>query len=243
MSKINSQPKRLQQNQALTVTRKPIVRLGDLICVDVDVRYNNSLERFDAIQKGLPDNFPTVETRSIFMPSLDVKSREFSQPATESYLRELYENGGWIESLADFSDEALALHYNYGAGFVTTSGLAFDAGYSSEFERDCIEALAQLPNLSRETVEIVRKNILFMHKKYKLSATKGEAFQPGRDKGAVSNTTKHIFQLVKDNPKLSVKNLFPKADKTIIGDMTDGTFRNHVTEARKQYPKETKATK
>lgn len=166
MSKINPQPKKLTLEQALRATLNPIKRLGDLIWVNVDTRIMSN---------------PECEMRSIFMPSYDVKVKDFSQPETENCLRELYsEQGifnlpGRIESISHFSDEALALHYNYGAGFVTRSGLAFDAGDPSQFEADLREALAQLPNLSRETVEIVRKTTLLMHKKYKLPANSGRA--------------------------------------------------------------------
>ena len=76
-----------------------------------------------------------------------------------------------------------------------------------------------------------------------LQARKGVTFKPGRADGSVSDATTHIHQLVKDNRSLSAKELFPKANKSKIGDMSEGTFRNHVTAAWKQYPKEKKAAK
>lgn len=70
-----------------------------------------------------------------------------------------------------------------------------------------------------------------------------EQFKPGRDKGAVSDATKHIFYLAECNRSSSAKELFPISDKSIIGGMSERTFGNHVTDARKKYPKEKKAAK
>lgn len=72
---------------------------------------------------------------------------------------------------------------------------------------------------------------------------KGARFQPKRKKGALSLETKHIYDLVKKNPALCVKSLRNLADKNIIGNMACGTFSNHVTKARKRYPKTRKPRK
>jgi hypothetical protein len=72
-------------------------------------------------------------------------------------------------------------------------------------------------------------------------ADKGGKFSNGgRQKGAIAKATQHIIQLVKDHRSLTAKELFAKADKSTIGDMTVRTFNNHVTNARKEYPKERK---
>lgn len=75
-----------------------------------------------------------------------------------------------------------------------------------------------------------------------LRARNGIKFS-GREKGAIGSATNHIVQLAKENRSLSAKQLLHIADKSIIGKMSVRTFENHVTEARKQYPKEKKATK
>lgn len=72
---------------------------------------------------------------------------------------------------------------------------------------------------------------------------RNKVFLAGRSKGAVSASTKHIRTLAKDNLNLTAKELFVKANKSIIGDMLLDTFSNQVTEARKIYPKEKKPAK
>lgn len=68
-------------------------------------------------------------------------------------------------------------------------------------------------------------------------ALKGEKFPAGREKGSTTESTKHIHQLVADNPSLTAKELFQITDKNIISEMAIGTFKNHVHDARKTYPK------
>jgi hypothetical protein len=67
---------------------------------------------------------------------------------------------------------------------------------------------------------------------------KGKKFSSGRKKGSISKAVQHIHQLAKDNRRLSSKELLAKANKKTIGDMSAGVFSNHVTNARKKYPKE-----
>lgn len=70
---------------------------------------------------------------------------------------------------------------------------------------------------------------------------RNKVFTGGRQKGALAKSTRHIQRLVKDYRNLKAKELFALADKSIIGDMSQGTFNNHVKNARKAYPKEKKA--
>jgi hypothetical protein len=72
---------------------------------------------------------------------------------------------------------------------------------------------------------------------------KGKKFPAGKSKGSTSKSTDHIFELAKDNLELSAKELFSKSDKSIIENMSERTFGNHVTAARRQYPKKRKAAK
>lgn len=66
---------------------------------------------------------------------------------------------------------------------------------------------------------------------------KAKKFPPGRQQGAQIDSTKHIFDIAKNNRSMSAKELFNIADKSIIEDMALGTFQNHVRDARKVYPK------
>ena len=65
------------------------------------------------------------------------------------------------------------------------------------------------------------------------NAKKGEKFKPKRVKGAKSDSTKHIEELVKLNPNQSAKELERLADKEIIGDIQPSTFANKVSKAKK----------
>jgi hypothetical protein len=62
-------------------------------------------------------------------------------------------------------------------------------------------------------------------------------FKSKRPKGSISAATKHINDLAQTNRSQSAKQLFSIADKSIIGNMIFGTFSNHVSNARKVYPK------
>ena len=158
--------KKLTLIQAISATKKPLKRLGDLICVQT---HSNS------------------ELRARFACSvMDASIKEFMQPETENYLKELYlNNKGWLESIEHFSDEELALHYDYRAGSITESGLAFNAGDPSHYEADYKDMLAQFPpeRLTPDVTLAIRKTILTLHKKYKINANQG-------DKQSKNNTEK-----------------------------------------------------
>lgn len=62
-------------------------------------------------------------------------------------------------------------------------------------------------------------------------ATKGVRFAPGRPARSRNKKTNYIYQLARDNPGLSAKELYKEADKAIIGDMAERTFDNHVSAA------------
>lgn len=64
-------------------------------------------------------------------------------------------------------------------------------------------------------------------------AEKGRKFKSGKPKGAISDTTKYIQDLVKQNPMLSAKELKKIADKNLVDDMPVGTFANKVSDAKK----------
>lgn len=202
--------KKLTLEQAIEATLKPIKREGDLICIQVD-------SRFGSPYAGMTDlagnKFPAGEMRAIFLPSLDRSIREFKQPDTENHLRTMYEEGGYLESLERFTDEALALYFGYMAGLITESGLAGDVGDPSQFEADVLEALSRSPKLTPEGFQSLRNAILSQHKKYKLSANKGEKFVEGRRAGAKAATTVYIEELNKKHPEVTAKDLYKIAIK------------------------------
>lgn len=69
-------------------------------------------------------------------------------------------------------------------------------------------------------------------------ADKGMKFTAGRKEGAVSIETKHIQDLLKQNPKMKAKELLILADDKIIDrGMPLGTFKNKVTTAKKKLTK------
>lgn len=70
-------------------------------------------------------------------------------------------------------------------------------------------------------------------------AEKGKKFPSGKPEGAISESTKYIRELVKNNPKLSVKKLLklPEASNKLLDNMAEGTFKNQVTAARKKLNK------
>lgn len=66
------------------------------------------------------------------------------------------------------------------------------------------------------------------------SINKAQKFSNHRQKGSVSDQTKYIQKLVSSNPKLSAKELNRIADNKIVADITEGTFRNKVSAAKRQ---------
>ena len=71
---------------------------------------------------------------------------------------------------------------------------------------------------------------------------KGAVFNPPEE-GSLSPQAIYIHNLARDYRTLTAKQLQSKADKKIIGEMGHNAFRDHVTNARREYPKETKANK
>ncbi len=193
MSKINPQPQKLTLQQALDATSKPLKRWGDLIHVNDFTRYiNGTLMR----STFLPDqpNLMTCETREF--------ERNFTQPATENYLRELYAAGGWIESIADFSDEALALYFNYQGGKFRDNIFAGDVGDPSRFVSDCKEALDQINQATQRDVKVIRNTALIAHKKDRLPAVEGQKFHAGRKSNTGSVIRKAIAKLLQKDQAL-----------------------------------------
>jgi len=168
MSKTNPQPKKLTLAQALKATSHPLRRWGDLIIVQV----HKELEMLNNT------DFPNGEMRNTFMPVIPDREgkweRDFKSPATDNWLGEIYASGGWIESLAHFSDEALALHYKYSGGIVRGNPFAIgDVGDPSRFLSDCREVLDQIPQPEQKDLEVIRKSVLATHKKDRLAAIEG----------------------------------------------------------------------
>lgn len=167
-------PKKLSLARALKATSEPLVRFGDLIYVIYD----------EAIT-GNSDH----QWRPTFAPSMDRSVTEFPQPATEEQIRGLYAAGGWLESVAHYTDEELALSRDYLGGFMRAPGCAGDLGDASAFEKDCKEVLSSLPpeyldeDQRAKTWEIVRRTLLHQHMKYKLLSNLGNAHQRGRSIG------------------------------------------------------------
>jgi hypothetical protein len=191
MSNINPQPKKLTLDQALSCTKKPLARMGDLIFVDVDIRHNITLERVNAIKNGLPSGYPNFqkgEIRSTFMPTLPDKKKQwqkiFTQPETKNYLRQEYARGCYLESQEHFSNEALALHFGYRGGFHSDGNWAGDVGDPSDFERDCNDILASYSSPSHKDYEAIRKITLNQHRKYKLAANQGRDTSTAQTKKA-----------------------------------------------------------
>lgn len=81
--------------------------------------------------------------------------------------------------------------------------------------------------------EYMKKNAL--DEALMTKAIKGVKFSPGRKAGSQSEKVKYIHELVGKNMHLSSKQLMKIADKSIIGNMTRGTFSNHVTQAKKRF--------
>ena len=213
------QPKKLKTlQQALNTTSKPLARFGDLIAVQV----------YPQLMAMNPRDFPNGEMRSIFMPDhRDWTVLRFPRGETDAFLQDLYAAGGWIESIADYDDEALALHYNFTAG-INVGGYASNAGDARCFELDCIEAVGNLPpHPSRELVSVVVNTVRLMHKKYKLTANVGTQFQEQQNdkskrkrpvKDDIGRTLDDVISAVaRDHPGSRPREIWPHL-KVAIGD-------------------------
>ena len=172
MKKVKPKAKPLNLRQAIEATRQPLNRLGDLVCVQVDSRFGSP---YAGMRDLAGDSFACGELRAIFQPDL-AGGKTFKQPETENSLIELYANGGRIESLAEFTNEALAMYYDFNAGFFHGNSLAGDAGDSTQFESDIREVLSSLPNVTHEVFLAVRKTTLALYKKYRLASIEGETY-------------------------------------------------------------------
>ncbi len=212
MSIINPKPRKLTLDKALFATRQPLARLGELVHVQV----TNEL-------KNQPD-FPNGEVRSTFAPSAPNRDgsfqREFHQPVTEQHLRKLYDAGGWIESLEHFSDEALALYFDYRGGLFSGNCWAGDVGNATDYETDCNAALALQALPTAEVIDAIRKTTLLAHKRYKLASGQGvkasarQSMTAKRSRGiknAYGNTLDDVINnLKKNHPNEKPSELWPR---------------------------------
>lgn len=79
----------------------------------------------------------------------------------------------------------------------------------------------------------LQQNILDAYAGLDLDAVdKGNMFQPGRPPGSITERVKYIHDIATQNPDKPAKILYRSADKSVIGDMPYGTFKNHVSSAR-----------
>lgn len=88
------------------------------------------------------------------------------------------------------------------------------------------------PNLDLDQINRVRD----LERKSILVTEHGEKFK-SPEPGSLSTQAEHIHNLVRDNRTLTAKELQQIANIEIIGEMGRDAFREHVTKARKQYPK------
>ena len=201
----NPTPKKLALEEAIRSTLKPIEREGDLVCVQKDSRFGNLyMDTTDLAG----NEFAAGEMRSIFMPSTDRSVRHFAQLVTKNFLEQLYRNGGYLESLEHFMNEALAMHYGYMAGIVTENGLAGNVGDPSQFEADVRKALSRRLEVKPDELRMIQRDTLEMHKTYKLDANKGRKFPEGRRTGAKAETTIYIENLNSRYPEVTAKELY-----------------------------------
>ncbi|OXJ32845.1 hypothetical protein CFB82_17745 [Burkholderia sp. HI2714] len=218
------QPKKLTLKQAIIATKKPLARKGDL------------LYRFHFDSGTGP-----VEIPGIFMPNhLDDSVKRFPQPETEHYLRDdLYAYEGYLESATHLSDKELALLSDYYGGRMRPSGVAGDFGDPSDFEDDFIEVMALLDGCPNDPSAIVRKTILYMHRKYLIDAGHGRAqsdAQSGKarkERRAKSDDKRTLVDVIRslsrEHPDSKPSEIWPHL-KTSLNEWTDG---EEVTEVGK----------
>lgn len=165
-------PKKLSLAGALKATAEPLVRIGDLIQV--------------YFLPGDPE-----QRSGPFAPSMDLSVKLFQQPATEQHVRDLYRNGGWLESASEFKDEELSLYFDHGLG---------KGGDSKEFVNDFREVRALLPNewlegeQGRTIIEVIRRTLLHQHHKYKVLSNRGKSSRKGSSNGGANAGEKKKFE-------------------------------------------------
>lgn len=206
MSNIEPVPVKLSKLQAIRATQRPLKRIGDLVHVQVDAR-------FGSLYAGMKDlagqEMPTGQMRSIFAPSTDFNVKVFSQPITQEHIETLYAEDGWLESLVLFSDVALALYFEYKAGKIRPSGLAYDVGDPSRFETD----LAENPESKKGIIALHKKDLLPAQEGRKASQTarlKAQKPRGALDDGQNEGQTIQdiIKRLVRNNPGYQPKDLW-----------------------------------
>ena len=116
-----------------------------------------------------------------------------------------------------------------GSGKARTDALAFRQASDDLGRGDFDKWCAENPLSSRAALHVgmIEQEIAAP------AVAHGNKFTPKRKKGAKSKKTVYIESLCTNNPTLRAKELFNLADKKIIGEMKQGTFANHVSEARK----------
>lgn len=148
-----------------------------------------------------------------------------------------------------FSDEARAAYAAIGKSLEwnltidgdigATGDYAFffaarDAGLTPSQQSAATLLYATLEALEKKALsDRVQQNILDAYAWLDVDAVKKAGrFLPKRKKGSLSTVTKYIHKLAIDNPETKAICLFLDADKKIIEDMAEGTFANHVSNAR-----------
>ena len=144
------------------------------------------------------------------------------------------ENGGISRSIEKLSEEeAFAIGEtgtpSWSFGIPKSVREKLDAASSRVSLLGVIEAIAPLD-------EAAKYRLLDLERKSVLVTQHGEKFATKKPKGSRSKKTLYIYKLALENPCTKAIALFIGADKNIIGNMSEGTFANHVTDA-KEYKK------
>ena len=117
-----------------------------------------------------------------------------------------------------------------GAGNARNEALAFDKASEEMGRADFYKWCAENPLSPRAALH----NGMIQKEKDAPDVALAGKFRTKKPKGSMSKRTQYIHKLATDSPNKSAKELLQlEGVRDAIGRMVDGTFANHVTEARK----------
>ena len=165
------------------------------------------------------------------MPSdLTEKAKELYEKAVSKFALVLTDRNEWALTYENLTDTE-----RFSLGITGTDAWPFYTPKAVEEKLKAIQPRGTIgdvtvfcPNSNLDQINRVRD----LERKSILVTEHGEKFTAGKPKGSIGKKTEYIYKLATDNPDKIAKVLFGEANKNIIGNMKEGTFANHVSDAR-----------
>ncbi len=216
MIKHNKTPKVLNENEAIEFIKNGLNRIGDLLIVTSNTKSNHTSIIKGKYLSGNPKN----------QLKFDIKN-------SIKHIKEIYKNGGWVESLSDFSDAELLEFYK-----------PPNNQENLLFKIDYLEIKEKIKDLNNKD-QIVRFTIQFLYNKYLKNNILFDRKGKNKNNKASKKINEEIIPAIEsfisnnnfwDKPISFIINRIKHSSNQILTKKSDSSLRRYINIALKKRP-------